>query len=179
MPFYYVQVAPLGFPTLRCDVWKPQLRFFMSHVNVGMVATHDLQRSEDLWHPPDKPEIGRRLALWALAERGFVNVAAGPVPLSWAGSGREATVFFSDADLECSDSEDCTPSDFEVADEDGTYAAAARTRIEGSAVIVTCGHCRTVAGVRMGWRALPSINLRNSRGLPAYPFELGHETSCT
>jgi len=65
LPFYFVQLpgsgAAEGWPYLR-----EQQRQSMDLPNVGMVVTIDLEGAGI--HPPNKFDVGERLARWALAK---------------------------------------------------------------------------------------------------------------
>jgi len=73
MPFYYVQIAPFQYhwhnPALKPYevplLWEAQT-LALKIPNTGMVVTTDIGDLRDI-HPANKQEVGRRLALWALA----------------------------------------------------------------------------------------------------------------
>jgi sialate O-acetylesterase len=66
-PFYFVQIAPFNYQALNAAYLRePQLQT-MSLPRTGMVVTMDIGDVADI-HPKNKQEVGRRLALWALAK---------------------------------------------------------------------------------------------------------------
>jgi sialate O-acetylesterase len=67
-PFYYVQLAPFrygGDPLLLAQIWEAQ-RNSLSIPNTGMAVITDVTNLADI-HPKNKQDVGKRLALWALA----------------------------------------------------------------------------------------------------------------
>ncbi|MFH1568765.1 MAG: sialate O-acetylesterase, partial [Gemmatimonadota bacterium] len=67
-PFLYVQLAPFRYgsdPELLGAIWEAQRRV-LAVPNTGMAVTTDIGNLADI-HPTNKQEVGRRLALWALA----------------------------------------------------------------------------------------------------------------
>ena len=65
LPFYYVQL-----PQWNSYAWtyaREEQRRVMDVLNTGMVVTIDLDHQNDI-HPPNKIDVGERLALWPLAK---------------------------------------------------------------------------------------------------------------
>ena len=69
MPFYFVQLAPFkygGDPTRLAGIWEAQTK--ASEIpHTGMAVTVDIGNVKDI-HPRNKQDVGKRLALWALAK---------------------------------------------------------------------------------------------------------------
>ncbi len=67
-PFYYVQIAPYHYgdedPTILAKFWEAQAAV-QSIPKTGMVVTNDIATVNDI-HPPNKQDVGLRLALLAL-----------------------------------------------------------------------------------------------------------------
>jgi sialate O-acetylesterase len=68
-PFYCVQIAPYnyGFKNVGVLVQEAQTKAMTMH-NTGMVVITDLVDNSNELHPPNKHDVGLRLANWALAE---------------------------------------------------------------------------------------------------------------
>lgn len=179
MPFYFVQLpgsgAGPGWPYLR-----EQQRLSGDLPHTGMVVTIDLLDGDI--HPPNKVDVGKRLARWSLADTyGRDVVASGPVFERAEFSGATATVHFSDCDeglmlavkeglAEPKPTPDAELSHFEVADAQGVWHAA-KAKIDGQTVNVTCEAVERVVAVRYGYEVNPQhCHLYNRQGLPASPF---------
>ena len=67
LPFYYVQIAPYDYDTSSRSQLLREAQFkTLSIKNTGMVVTLDIGDPASI-HPADKQDVGKRLALWALA----------------------------------------------------------------------------------------------------------------
>ena len=68
-PFLFVQIAPYNYggdAERMGDFWEAQTAA-QAIPNVGMAVINDIGNLKDI-HPANKQEVGRRLALWALAK---------------------------------------------------------------------------------------------------------------
>ena len=67
-PFYYVQIAPFQYgnedPSILARFWEAQAAV-QQLPNTGMVVINDIATLNDI-HPPNKQDVGKRLALLAL-----------------------------------------------------------------------------------------------------------------
>ena len=134
-----------------------------------MAVLTDITTLNDI-HPPNKQEVGRRLALWALANTyGQSNlVYSGPLYQSMKVDGNKAVISFRHAaGLKSSDGKDL--SWWSVAGEDKKFVKAT-ARIEGETVVVTAEGVTKPVAVRFGWHQSAIPNLANGAGLPASPF---------
>ena len=77
LPFYFVQL-----PQWKSYAWtylREEQRRALDQENSGMVVTVDLDNAGDI-HPPNKIDVGQRLALWPLARiHGHDVASSGPV----------------------------------------------------------------------------------------------------
>ena len=122
-------------------------------------------------HPKNKQEVGRRLALWALATvYGQKDVAwAGPLPAGHTITGSEMVISFTHAagGLVAKGGE---LKGFAIAGADKKWIWA-NAKIAGDTVIVSHPDVPTPVAVRYAWANNPvTANLYNGAGLPASPF---------
>jgi len=176
-PFYFVQLAPyiytnrykeLGATELPLT-WEAQTAC-LQIPNTGMVVTVDIGDVNDI-HPKNKHDIGKRLALWALAkDYGRKDIVySGPLYKSMAVEGDKIRIRFeyTGGGLISRDGKDLTW--FEIAGADRNFYPA-RAKIDGNTVIVSCDKVKKPVAVRFGWDQRAEPNLSNKEGLPASPF---------
>lgn len=141
----------------------------LSEPKTGMTVNLDIGDPGNI-HPLNKQEIGRRLALWALAQvYGQKIVWSGPVYEGHEIKGSEVTIRFKHAaGLKTTDG---TPAvkGFAIADETRHWQWA-EARIQGDQVIVSHPAITKPQAVRYAWANNPEINLINAASLPAAPF---------
>ena len=136
--------------------------------NTGMAVTIDVGDAKDI-HPKNKQDVGRRLALWALAATyGKDNVRAGPIYKSATTKGDKIIVSFDHAGGGLVAKGDKLEG-FAIAGEDKKFVWA-DTKIEGDTVVVSSPDVNKPVAVRYAWAANPKCNLYNKEGLPASPF---------
>ncbi len=175
-PFYYVQIAPFdGQGAIKVysgeqvpRVWEAQVAA-MAIPNTGMAVTNDIGDLADI-HPKNKQEVGRRLALWALAKTyGRKDVVCcGPLYESMAVEGNRIRIRFAHA--EGLASRDGKPlSWFTIAGADKAFVEA-KAGIDGQDVVVSSEKVAAPVAVRFAWSMLAQPNLMNAAGLPASAF---------
>lgn len=172
-PFYFVQLAPYrygwaGSPQHCPELWGAQLYTLRTVKHTGMAVTTDIGNPRDI-HPTNKQDVGKRLALWALAKDYGKKVAySGPLYQKLEVKGDRAILFFDEADaLFARDSKPLTH--FTIAGKDRKFHPA-EAKIEGKTVVVTSDKVKQPVAVRFGWIDTASPNLVNGAGLPASPF---------
>jgi sialate O-acetylesterase len=189
-PFYYVQVAPYAY-TKRKDKMShtPQTMAefcalqtaCLALPQTGQVIVTDLVDKLTDIHPSYKWEVGRRLALWALAKTYEQKdvVYSGPQATGMTVKKNKATLRFEHMGggltagrhnpetnaFECVD-ENLTW--FEVAGKDGVFHDATAV-IKGDLVEVYSPEVKRPATVRFAWNEAAMPNLFNKEGLPAVP----------
>ena len=183
LPVYFVQL-----PRWRSYAW-PHLREEQRRAadvpGTGMVVTIDLDDAGDI-HPPNKIDVGERLARWPLRRLHGRDVAVeGPVFRGLVVRGGAVTVAFDHAagGLVAA-ALPATPGMFadsgatlihgcELAGDDGRWHDAL-ARIEGESLVVACAAVPLPRAVRYACRPEPPPdrpwNLCNTSGLPAGPF---------
>lgn len=188
LPFYYVSLAPFKYSDTHDKVvltreTLPRFREAQAAVlqvpHTAMIETTDLANTEGGIHPGFKWEIGRRLALLALAHTYKMPgvVAEGPVFRSLKVKGDVATVSFaSAAPLVSKDGQALT--DFTIAGSDGVFVPA-QARIQGAQVLVSAPTVKRPTAVRFGWDEVAQPNLFSTAGLPARPFRTDHADNLT
>jgi sialate O-acetylesterase len=134
----------------------------------GLAVTIDLGEAADV-HPPNKRDVGRRLARWALGTTyGRELVYSGPLFEKMVREGQRIRLRFRHVggglvarggDLR----------GFAVAGKDRRFHWA-RAAIESDAVVVWSDQVETPVAVRYAWADNPVASLYNAEGLPASPF---------
>lgn len=185
LPFYFVQIAPFYYSrssgggqshavTTEPAFWEAQERA-LSLPHTGMVVTTDLVDSLSELHPAYKWEIGRRLALWALA-KGYDHrdvICSGPAYKSMSRKGRNIILYFSGIGGGLV-SHDGKPLDWwELAGADGHFVSAVAL-IKGDSVVVSAHGVSSPVAVRFAWNEAAQPNFYNKEGLPAMPFRTDH-----
>jgi sialate O-acetylesterase len=171
-PFYYVQIAPWEYgdkiKSPAAEVREAQL-MALRVPNTGMAVTMDIGNPVNI-HPANKQDVGKRLALWALAkEYGYDSIVySGPLFKSISIDGNKIIVSFdhTHGGLIARGGE---LTHFELAGEDQVYLPAKATIVDETVIVSAAGVPNPVA-VRYGWSATAEPNLFNGAGLPASPF---------
>ncbi len=174
-PFYFVQLAPFNYggrnasPFFLPQIWEAQTTTLVLP-NTGMAVTTDIGNLRDI-HPRNKQDVGRRLALWALAkDYGREDVIySGPLYKSMAVEGNTIRLTFNHigSGLTSRDEEPLTW--FQIAGEDKEFVEAAAI-IDGDTVVVSSETVENPVAVRFGWHQSAEPNFVNKEGLPASPF---------
>lgn len=175
-PFLYVQVALSKYTDdveMAPRLWEAQTAT-LALTNTGMVVTHDISSYPDC-HALNKQDVGKRLALWALAKTyGKKNlVYSGPIYKAMevtGGPGPGKIRIHFDYTGSGLASRDNKPLDlFTIAGEDKKFVEA-KAVIEGKSVVVWSDAVVKPLAVRFGWRQDADPNLMNKEGLPAPCF---------
>ncbi len=181
IPFYFVQLAPYRYNQKSAEslaeIWDAQLNTLKSVPNTRMVVTTDIGNLLEL-NPKNKQEVGRRLALAALAD-----VYAGQLPTGTEKPGYSGPIYDTmsidqdriritfkhvhdglriandDPELTC----------FLICGEDKKFVPAV-AKIDGQRVEVSSPEVKNPIHVRFAWSDTAQPNLVNSDGLPASPF---------
>jgi sialate O-acetylesterase len=175
--FYFVQLAPHLYSVVDSKVGADALPIFweaqtstLSVPNTGMAVTVDIGGDVADIHPRNKQDVGKRLALWALAkdygEKDLVYT--GPLFKKHTVQGNKIQLAFDHAaGLTGRDNKPLTG--FTIAGKDGQFVPAEAT-VEGKAVVVRAEQVDHPVAVRYDWSENPDGNLVNAAGLPASPF---------
>ncbi len=138
----------------------------------GLVITTDVGAADDI-HPRNKQEVGRRLALWALAtvHKKWIEhtgpTLLGVRPYDDSGGGTQVLLSHS---RELRTRDGGPVGGFGVAGEDGVYHWV-EAEIRGQSIILHHPEGEEIRHVRHAWSDNPvRSNLVNGDGLPAEPF---------
>jgi sialate O-acetylesterase len=179
LPFYFVQLPGSG----ARDNWpylREQQRLAADVANTGMVVTIDLEHPDI--HPPNKIDVGHRLARWALANQyGKAIPFSGPMFSQSQIEGNRVIVGFDHATrgLMVATKHGLEPpreqpggilNHFELSDASGVWHPA-QAEIHEYQVIVTSDKVDRPIAVRYAYAVSPeNCNLYNRDGLPTSPF---------
>jgi sialate O-acetylesterase len=171
-PFYYVQLAPYtygkGNTTALPKLWEAQTAA-LSIPNTGMAVTIDIGNAKDI-HPKDKQDVGKRLALWALAKNyGKQIVYSGPLYKSMSVDGSSIRVKFDHVGGGLSERDGKPLTWFTIAGEDRKFVDAV-AKVEGDSIVVSSTKVEKPVAVRFAWDQVADPNLTNIEGLPASAF---------
>lgn len=173
-PFLFVQIA--NHCDVQCepaaDLWaevRESQLLTLREPNTAMVVAIDLGESLAI-HPANKQDVGKRLALAALAKAyGREVVYSGPIYRRMAVQGDVVRLWFDHVDggLLARDGEPM--AGFIMAGNDRNWHDAGAT-IDGDTVVVRSPLVLEPAAVRYAWTDDPRATLYNAAGLPASPF---------
>jgi len=163
-----------GWPLIREQFLKS-----LEQKNVGIAVTIDVGEANDI-HPRNKQEVGKRLAMWALAKTYNKDVVAcGPLYKSMT---------YDNPEIERSEkiairfdyvggglvAKGDKLKGFAIAGEDKKFVWAEANIVHlgpgDDEVTVWNREVRRPVAVRYGWANNPDCNLYNKAGLPASPF---------
>jgi len=170
LPFYYVQIAPWNYGGSLKGMWESQYEVLkMPHT--GLALTVDVGDPDDI-HPIHKREVGERLALQALHDAyGKTSVDPdGPIFSRAVREGNTIRLDFDHAASGLKTSDGAAPLAFSVMTGNNTWVPV-QARISGSSIILSGIDLSQVSLVRYAWEDTPKVNLFDTDGLPARPFE--------
>ncbi|MEO9931465.1 sialate O-acetylesterase [Rhodopirellula bahusiensis] len=176
-PFYFVQIAPYHYGnesgTVLAKFWEAQAAA-AAIPNTAMVVTNDIATVNDI-HPPNKQDVGKRLADLALRydygktdlvadspELDSVQTQDGKLRLSFKNTGGA---------LQTSDGK--APNWFEIIGPNSGGFQAATAKIEGDEIVLSSDKVQQPTAMRFGWDKLAEPNLRGATGLPLSAFRAG------
>ena len=173
-PFYFVQLANFMKPADKpeesawAELREAQTKT-LSLPNTGMAVAIDIGNADDI-HPKNKQEVGRRLALIALAKVYNQSVPySGPMYSSHAIAGSAIRLNFAHTNGGLVANGGNRVKGFEVAGADKKFYPAEAT-ISGNQVVVSSTIVSQPIAVRYNWANNPGGNLTNKANLPASPF---------
>ena len=174
LSFYWVQLA--NFKAATEDPYDSEwaeLReaqsMTLSLPKTGQAVIIDIGEARDI-HPKNKQDVGKRLALIALAKDYGKEVKySGPVYKSMSVEGEKIRIQFDFAEG-LTAKEGGELKRFEISGEDQKFYWADAV-IDGQSIVVSSGEIKSPVAVRYAWADNPEgCNLTNETGLPASPF---------
>ena len=173
-PFYFVQLANFmpAKPEPSDSAWA-ELREAQSLTlkvpATGQAVIIDIGDAGNI-HPKNKQDVGKRLALWALAKTyGKDVVYSGPIYKSCEIQGDKIVLSFDSLGGGLVAKNGDPLKGFAIAGRDKKFVWA-DARIEGDKVVVSSPKVKAPAAVRYAWADNPACNLYNKADLPASPF---------
>ena len=169
-PFYLVQIAPYNYgDAIKSEVLRESQLKTLSVPNTGMAVTLDIGEANNI-HPADKQDVGKRLALWALAKNYNKKVVySGPLYKSMRVDGNKVIISFDYADGGLVLNHIEGVNNFLIAGQDHKFVKA-DVKIDGKQLIVSNPEISNPAAVRYAWTNTAQGTLFNKAGLPASSF---------
>ena len=181
MPFYFVQLAPYSYTDRPAyalpELWDAQLKTLRNVDQTGMVVTTDIGNLKNI-HPANKQDVGKRLALWALAntyadpsqDSASPALFSGPLYDSFSVDGDSLTIQFQYVGKSLISTGDEELTGFTVAGADGNFMPAVAEIVDGVAVRLSSPEVSEPTAARYCWDEPYQPSLANDAGLPASPF---------
>ena len=180
-PFFIVQIAPFNYGVSWCGphksdapyeplVWQAEEKAAADLPDCGIIGTMDIGDLHNI-HPADKHDVGKRLALSAMAQVYGKRIPAYASPMFQSAKfhGRSVLIRFSHCPSGLTTGNGAPPTWFFLADAKGPYKPA-QARLHGQTVVLTAAGILHPARVRFAWSCVAQPNLENLKKLPALPF---------
>lgn len=172
-PFYFVQLANFMEskkiqPNSEWAALREAQTKALKLDQVGMAVTIDIGLADDI-HPKNKQEVGRRLALLALAGSYGKNVSSlAPVFQNYIIKGDKMELDFGQKQ-DGFKIKDTTLKGFTIAGPDRVFYSA-EAMVQNGKIIVSSPKVSVPLAARYGWADNPDCNLYGENGLPVAPF---------
>lgn len=172
-PFYFVQLANFMEskkiqPNSEWAALREAQTKALKLDQVGMAVTIDIGLADDI-HPKNKQEVGRRLALLALAGSYGKNVSSSaPVFQNYIIKGDKMELDFGQKQ-DGFKIKDTTLKGFTIAGPDRVFYSA-EAMVQNGKIIVSSPKVSVPLTARYGWADNPDCNLYGENGLPVAPF---------
>ena len=175
LSFYYVQLANYDAIRLGWVTVQDQMRLLlhdpeMTKSNIGMAVINDIGTNNNI-HPPNKMDVGKRLARWALKQDYHSEgvVVSGPLFKSSKGAGNTLEITFDYAEgLKTRDG--MAPGSFELIDAEGNWLPAI-AEIQEERIVLQNTAIPVPTKARYAWTpTAKGANLINAEGLPTSCF---------
>jgi len=169
-PFYYVQIAPYDYGTATQSQYLREAQTAtLSVKNTGMAVTMDIGNAKNI-HPANKRDVGRRLALWALAKTyGRRMIYSGPIYRTFKVRNGSIELSFDHAENGLVLKEGIKGNSFQIAGPDRQFRDAV-VNARGKTLTVSNIAIKHPVAVRYAFENTPAATLFNKAGLPAPSF---------
>lgn len=170
LPFYYVQIAPWQYGPGTESAYLREAQFAtLKTKNTGMAVTMDIGNPNNI-HPANKTDVGKRLALWALASTYKKNVeCSGPLYVSSRKFADRMELTFSHAARGLVLTGCVQGNGFQIAGEDRVFKPA-EVSVRGSKLVVFRKDVSKPQAVRYAFTNTAQGTLFNTDGLPSPSF---------
>ena len=172
-PFYYVQIAPYNYGAMtKSQLLREAQTATLAVKNTGMAVTLDIGEAGNI-HPPNKQDVGERLALWALAKTYKKNVPySGPLYKSVKKKKGSIEVTFDYAGKGLVLTGGVFGNGFQIAGADRIFknVPAGGVKIRGNSLIISHPDIASPEAVRYAFSNTSGATLYNVDGLPASSF---------
>jgi sialate O-acetylesterase len=170
LPFYYVQIAPYEYEHPVQSQYLREAQFLtLSLENTGMAVTMDIGNPKNI-HPANKQDVGKRLALWALAKTYKRTIPfTGPLYHSMNREKNRIVLSFEHADRGLLLRDRPGGNRFQIAGEDSVFRDA-KVVVRGGKLVVWNPEIRKPLAVRYAFTNAPAPTLFNMEGLPSPSF---------
>lgn len=173
-PFYFVQLA--NFMKIRSqpkeDSWaelREAQNMALKLPNTGVAVTIDIGNAKDI-HPKNKQDVGKRLALNALAKTYHKDIPySGPMYKSMQVKGNKIIIQFDHIEGGLISKGNKELKGFAISGKNKKFVWA-NAKIEGDQVVVWNSKIKNPVAIRYAWASNPVCNLYNTANLPASPF---------
>ena len=174
LPFYFVQLANYQqpHPVPRENNWAELREHQLTALSIpysGMAVAIDIGNANTI-HPPNKQDVGKRLAL--IARNNVYNETipySGPIYSSMQIEMNQIRLFFDHAESGLKTQNGDLLEGFAIAGNDHKFLWA-NAEIEDKTVVVSHPLIKHPQAVRYAWDSNPACNLYNNDNLPASPF---------
>jgi sialate O-acetylesterase len=170
LPFYFVQIAPFEYgPASASQFLRESQTGALRLPNTGMAVTLDIGNPSNI-HPANKQEVGRRLALWALAKNyGMKLVYSGPLYRSGRVFKDRIELSFDNAGKGLVVTQTERGNGFQIAGEDRVFRDA-EVSVKNNRLVVSHPAVKNPRAVRYAFTNSSRATFFNSEGLPAPSF---------
>lgn len=177
-PFYFVQIAPYQYGsqdrTVLAQFWEAQAAAAKQIPRTGMVVINDIATVNDI-HPPNKQDVGLRLAQLALRYDYGQNTLVADSPelerLEIRSDSLKLHLRNTAGGLKTRDGR--APTHFEIAGPGSGGFHPAKAEVQGDAIVLTSEKVLTPVTVRFAWDLLAEPNLTGGTGLSVGAFRAG------